>query len=80
MKDEVKKALCKIPAEDFERALMSMPIRWMKCVTAEGEYFEGHHLPFDPADHGLEIVFGEESDEEDTSECEQGTDQSSDTD
>ncbi len=67
MKAAVLKVLKKILEEDFATALMSMPIRWMKCVSAEGEYFEGRHLPFDPQDHSLEIVFGEDSEEEHTS-------------
>ncbi len=32
-----------------------------------GEYFEGHHLPIDPAQHNLEIIFGEGSEEENSS-------------
>ncbi len=65
MKAAVFRVLRSIPQVEFEKALMSLPIRWMKCVSADGEYFEGRHMPYDPEDHGLEIVFGEESEEED---------------
>ncbi len=67
MQEAVRRVLRNIPAEDFETALMSMPIRWMKCVEVGGEYFEGRHLTFDPADHGIEIFFGEDSDSDNTS-------------
>ncbi len=67
MKAAVLKVLKKISPEDFATALMSLPIHWMKCVSADGEYFEGHHLPIDPAVHGLEIVFGEDTDSESSS-------------
>ncbi len=72
MKDAVMKVLRKIPAVEFERALMSMPIRWMKCVKAAGEYFEGRHLAIDPSEHGLEIVFGEGSEQEESSSEDEG--------
>ncbi len=71
MKAAVHRVLHRIPQEDFEAALMSMPIRWMKCVSSNGEYFEGHHLPFDPADFGLNIVFGESSDSDGSSSDEE---------
>ena len=67
LKEGVRRVLRNIPSEDFENAIMSMPICWMKCVSAGGEYFEGRHLPFDPADHSLEIVFGEGSELEESS-------------
>ncbi len=75
MKKAVLKVLKKIPQEDFATALMSLPIRWMKCVMAEGEYFEGRHLPCNPSNHDLEIVFGEDSetDPERDSDQEGGT-------
>ena len=60
MKEAVYRSLRAIPPEDFESALMSMPIRWMKCVTTQGEYFKGAHLTVDLEHFGIEIVFGEE--------------------
>ncbi len=47
----------------------SLPIRWMKCIKAEGDYFEGSHLAVDPeGDFGL--FFGEPSDDDSDSEPE----------
>ncbi len=46
---------------------MSLPLRWMKCVAAKGEYFEGRGLAIDPEQHGLEIIFGEDSELEESS-------------
>ncbi len=57
------RTLCRIPAQDFEVALMSMPIRWTKYVTVQGEYFEGHHLAVDLGVHSLEVVFTQDEDE-----------------
>ncbi len=67
MQEGVLKALRSIPQEEFAHALMSLPLRWMKCVAANGEYFKGRHFPVEPDRHGLEIVFSEDSDEGDTS-------------
>ncbi len=73
MKAAVMRVMRKIPPEDFTSALMSLPIRWMKCVSANGEYFEGCHLPVDPAEHGLEIVFGEDTESENSSSGEESS-------
>ncbi len=67
MKQSVLRVLRDIPEEEFAHALMSLPLQWMKCVATEGEYFEGWNLPVEPDKHGLEIVFGEDSDEGHTS-------------
>lgn len=69
----VQKALRKIPAEDFESALMSMPIRWIKCVAAQGDYFEGRRLDIHPDQFGIETVFGEDSSSSSESEDEADT-------
>ncbi len=54
MQEAVKQALREIPEEDFAAAIDSLPVRWMKCVAAEGGYFEGRHVPINPEeDHGL---------------------------
>ncbi len=67
----VQRTLRNIPPEDFEAALMCMPIRWMKCVASGGEYFEGCHLTVNPEDHGLQIVTTDSSeDSSDDSEAE----------
>ncbi len=52
---------------------MSLPVHWMKCISAEGHYFEGHHLSVQPENFGIEIVHGEDtssSESEGTSEDE----------
>ncbi len=66
MKGAVQRALREIPPEDVAQALrQSLPIRWMKCVKANGDYFEGSHLVVDPeGDHGL--VVHQDSDEAET--------------
>ncbi len=33
-----------IPTEKFESAMKDLPVRWAKCVQAQGEYFEGDGL------------------------------------
>ena len=54
-------AIKSIDPAEMAAAIHSMPIRWMKCVKARGEYFEGRHLTIDPEnDHGL-IMFLDES-------------------
>ncbi len=68
----VQRTLRAIPPDEFEAALMSLPVRWMKCVSAEGHYFEGKHLSVQPENFGIEIVFGEENS---SSESEEELDQ-----
>ncbi len=64
MKTGVLRTLRSISADDFGEAITSMPIRWMKCIKAGGDYFEGKHIQIDPeADHGLEMFQGEAGDE-----------------
>ena len=54
MEGAVKQALREIPAQDFADAIDTMPVRWMKCIAADGAYFEGRHLEIHPEeDHGL---------------------------
>ncbi len=66
MKAAVHRALRDIPPEDIAQALrQSLPIRWMKCVKSNGEYFEGSHLIVDPeGDHGLVVHHDDEDEEE----------------
>ncbi len=33
-----------IPQETFEEAIKELPVRWAKCVKAEGDFFEGDGL------------------------------------
>ncbi len=66
MERAIKDGLRQIPPEDFVAAIDSMPVRWMKCVAANGQYFEGKHIAIDPEnDHGLAF---EEPDTEEESE------------
>ncbi len=61
MKVGVNHALKAIDTAEMAAAVHSMPIRWMKCVKAQGEYFEGWHLTIDlENDHGL-IMFLDDS-------------------
>lgn len=66
MQEAVKLVLRRIPQEEFQACMDSLPIHWMKCIKAEGSYFEGSHLVVDPeGDFGL--FFGppdEDSDSE----------------
>ncbi len=66
MKTGVARALKSIDPAEMAAAIHAMPIRWMKCVKAEGEYFEGWHLSIDPeTDHRL-IMFLQGSEDEET--------------
>ncbi len=47
---EVKSILRKTPKETFAQAIYDLPVHWSKCVQADGEYFEGQGVPFDPED------------------------------
>ncbi len=62
MQAAVASELKKIPKEEFATAIDALPVRWMKCLKAEGEYFEGRGVQINPeGNHGL--VFDEESSE-----------------
>ncbi len=57
-----------LPQQEYHDAIHMLPLRWMKCIKAEGEYFEGVHVEVDPGDFGLEIVIDNEEDSEDEEE------------
>jgi hypothetical protein len=40
-KKYVMTALKAIPQQEFQKCFQRWQQRWAKCVTAEGEYFEG---------------------------------------
>ncbi len=68
LKIAVSRVLNSITEEQCQEALCSWPLRWRKCIEANGEYFKGCGLdvPFDPyfdlgPDHAM-------SDEEETSD------------
>ncbi len=70
----VRQELHRILKEDFCGAIRQLALRWMKCLAANGSYFEGRHLYVDPADHGLEDFFQaleqqENSTQESDSDC-----------
>ncbi len=66
MRTGVLRTLRAIPEQDFTAAIHSLPLRWMKCVSADGNYFEGRHLVVDPGDFGFEMVWdNSESDPDD---------------
>ncbi len=74
MQAAVLRELKRIPKEEFATALDTLPIRWMKCIKAEGEYFEGRGFDIDPeGDHGL--VFQEESSDSSDQEETEGEEQ-----
>ncbi len=54
-----------IPPTDYSAAMHSLAIRWMKCIAADGTYFEGMHFAVDPHDHSLEVTL-EDSESEDS--------------
>ncbi len=59
----VTKELKAIPKEDYRAAIQQQwPTRWMKCLAANGSYFEGRHFPVNPEDHGLVVSFDEPED------------------
>ncbi len=67
MQEAVKLVLRRIPKEDFQACMDSLPLCWMKCIKAEGNYFEGSHLVVDPeGDFGL--FFGAPEDESESEE------------
>ncbi len=64
LKTAVNRELWAIDVKDYCSAIQSLPVRWMKCIKAQGGYFKGQHLPIDPdGDHELEFTV--EDDEED---------------
>ncbi len=68
LQQEVQVLLKRLPAEDFQNCMNSLPIRWMKCVKVDSNYFKGSHLAVDPeGDFGL--FFGEMSEEESDSDA-----------
>ena len=71
LKVGVRKELKLIPAEDFNGAMRQLPIRWMKCLAANGSYFEGHHFSVDPAQFGLQELFEPDSGASTSSESDQ---------
>ncbi len=44
VKRAVRRALKSIPEDQFQAALIALPTRWRKCITAQGEYFEGRGI------------------------------------
>ncbi len=57
MKTGVLRTLKAIPEQDFRTAFLSLLIRWMKCVIAEGNYFEGMHIQVNTDDFGFEMTW-----------------------
>ncbi len=63
---EVRRVLHATPRQEFEQAIYDMPIRWSKCCSAGGEYFEGSNHTYDPADLPPESAEDSEQSEEDS--------------
>ena len=52
----VRRQMRTCPVELFEEGIEDLPMRWRKCITAQGDYFEGKHirLPPTPDDNAQE--------------------------
>ncbi len=62
LKRSVRQVIRAIPEDEFKEALIKLPLRWRKCIKAEGEYFEGHGFQPDP-DPLLDMVATTDSEE-----------------
>ncbi len=60
MQTAVFRTLKAIPVQEFHDVVNMLPMRWMKCISMEGGYFEGHHLVINPRDFGLEVYTGDD--------------------
>ncbi len=60
MQTAVFHTLKSIPVQEFHDAMNILPMRWMKCIARDGQYFEGHHLVINPGDFGLEMFTSKE--------------------
>ena len=49
LKEEARRLLRAIPAEEYQNAIYDMAVHWSKCVQANGNYFEGQNIPHNPA-------------------------------
>ena len=65
LRTAVERSLQAIHPSEFSIAMHTLALRWMKCISAEGHYFEGMHIEVDPGQHGLEIVFQSDEDSSD---------------
>ncbi len=66
LKQSVRRVLRSLPEQSFQDALLKLPMRWRKCVTSGGDYFEGCGVdpPHDPHfDIGPEITSEDEAQE-----------------
>ncbi len=48
LQQESRKILLSMPTEVFSNAIHDMVLRWQKCVSVNGEYFEGDSVSVDP--------------------------------
>ncbi len=66
LEDVTSKELRSWNQDIFRKAIDKLPLRWGKCVQAEGDFFEGQHiqLPSDTEDSAAETS-GNETDNED---------------
>ncbi len=68
MQTAVHHSLKQIPLQEFHDTMNMLPMRWMKCVKVEGDYFDGKHIAVDPRDFGLELAEGPDTEESSDSE------------
>ncbi len=52
--------------QDYHDSIHSLPLRWMKCIKSDGEYFEGRQTQVDCAEFGLELFVPEDGDSSDS--------------
>ncbi len=66
LKIAVQRTLRQIPQQEYRDAILSLPVRWMKCIKAQGSYFEGRHFEINPEeDHELVFEYGNSDDDSD---------------
>ncbi len=61
MEEEVHRILHAIPSDLFHKAIGQLPLRWHKCILANGDYFKGQNL----APRAELVVGSDQSEEED---------------
>ncbi len=58
---EIRRIFRRTPRETFAQAIYDMAPRWSKCVNAQGAYFEGQDVPYNPEDLPQEADSSESS-------------------
>ena len=61
LQNAVKQELCKMSRDKIRSSIMAMETRWKKCISVQGQYFEGQGIPVQPEEP---LVTDTESDTE----------------